>query len=98
MPQVLKVMSVHLVFWFINSINTICINRAELLFRPFNIHTDGTINVELAVNTMRKVSGHILFKVINTWLNGWTTSHRMHEDPILASLVAKTRKTVFLTL
>jgi len=68
------------------SINTICINRAELMFRPFNIHADGMINVELAVNILRKVSGHIALKVIKTWLNGWATSHRMHEDTILPCL------------
>jgi len=68
------------------SINTICVNRAELLFRPFNIHTDGMINVDLAVHTLKTMSGHITLKVMKTWLNGWATSHRMHEDPILPCL------------
>ena len=68
------------------SISTICINRVELLFSPFNIHTDGMINVDLVVNTQKKTSGHITLEVIKTWLNGWATSHRMHEDPILPCL------------
>ena len=32
------------------------------------------------------MNGHIALKVIKTWLNGWATSHRMHEDPILPCL------------
>ena len=70
------------------SVNTICINRVELLFRPFNIHTDGMINVDLAVNTLKTVKGHIALKVITTC-----------KTPFChACLGVKTAKTVFVTV
>jgi len=69
------------------SLNTFCINRANMLFSPFDIDTDGMLQVDLAIKTLRKAGGHIVLKVLKTWLNGWVTSHRMHEDPILPCLL-----------
>ena len=58
-----------------------------MLFSPFDINADGMLQVDLAIQTLKKVGGHIALKVIKTWLNGWVTSHRMHEDPILPCLL-----------
>jgi len=69
------------------SFNTICSERAEKLFSPFDINADGMLQVDLATHTLKKAGGHIALKVLKTWLNGWATSHRMHEDPILPCLL-----------
>ena len=58
-----------------------------MFFSPFDINTDGMLQVDLAIKTLKKSGGHIVLKVLKTWLNGWVTSHRMHEDPILPCLL-----------
>ena len=68
------------------NLDTICINRVEMLFSPFEINTDGMTHVDLALTILKAAGGHIALKVIKTWLNGWVTSHRMHETPVLPCL------------
>ena len=58
-----------------------------MLFSPFDINLGGMLQVVLAVQTLKKAGGHIVPKVLKTWLNGWVTSHRMQEDPILPCLL-----------
>ena len=57
------------------------------MFEPFNVHDDGGIQVEEAFKILQKCGGSIAIKVIKTWLNGWVTSRRMHEDPMLGCLL-----------
>ena len=35
--------------------------------------------MDLAFKTLRKAGGHIVPKVLETWLKGWVTSHRMQR-------------------
>ena len=44
-------------------------------------------NYEEAFSVLKNVGGGIAMKVIKTWLNGWATSHRMHEDNVLCCLL-----------
>ena len=60
-------------------LNAICIRRDEVLFRPFDINAGGLLQVDLAFKTLRKAGGHIVPKVLETWLKGWVTSHRMQR-------------------
>ena len=44
---------------------------------------DGMLRLNLAIETLKKVGGQIVLKVMKTWLNGWVTSHRLNQDAIL---------------
>ena len=61
----------------------LCANRCEKLFAPYDIYAEEGADIEYAYSLLNKVGGHVSLKVVKTWLNGWATSHRMHEDPIL---------------
>ena len=63
-----------------NQIGTKCISRCEKLFSPYDIHCNGGANFSDALGLLEKTKGHIATKVLKTWLNGWATSHRMHEE------------------
>ena len=63
-----------------NQIGTLCISRCERLFFPYDIHCDGGANFPDALGLLEKTKGHIATKVLKSWLNGWATSERMHED------------------
>ena len=47
---------------------------------PYDIHCNGGANFSDALVLLEKTKGHIATKVLKTWLNGWATSHRMHEE------------------
>jgi len=66
---------------------SLCKKRLFEMFSPYDIFADGETNVELALETLHKSGGHVVTKVIKTWLHGWVTSHRMTEDLILPCLL-----------
>jgi len=58
-----------------------------MLFQPYNIFDGDGANFDEAFEILSKIGGHISLKVVKTWLNGWATSHRMHEDIVLKCLL-----------
>ncbi len=60
--------------------------RVSKLFAPSLIDFNNYINVELAVNVAKQLRPASALKVVKTWLNGWATSQRMHEEVILPCL------------
>jgi len=48
---------------------------------------DGALDINSIFETLRKLEGPASIKVVKTWLNGWATSTRMHEDKDLGCLL-----------
>ena len=70
-----------------DQLKDLCEERAVKLFAPYDIFDGDGANYEEAFSVLKKVGGGIAMKVIKTWLNGWATSHRMHEDNVLCCLL-----------
>jgi len=68
-------------------LDILCVNRCENLFAPFDIFAEDGANFGDAFSLLETVGGHIGLKVMKSWLNGWATSHRMHEDPMLVCIL-----------
>ena len=64
-----------------------CIDRWTKLFLPYDIQADGALDINSIFETLRKLEGPASIKVVKTWLNGWATSTRMHEDKDLGCLL-----------
>ena len=64
-----------------------CMERWTKLFLPYDIQADGALDINSIFETLRKLGGSASMKVIKTWLNGWATSTRMHEDKDLGCLL-----------
>ena len=56
--------------------------RLQILFNPYTLDFDHEINLDLCFAGLSELKPGDSAKVIKTWLNGWVTSHRMHE-PVL---------------
>ena len=61
-------------------LDILCASRSQNLFTPCDIYAEDGANIAAAFSLLGKVVGHIGPKVVKSWLNGWATSHRMHED------------------
>ena len=59
------------------------INGSFKICTPYDIFTTDGAGFDKAFEVLGKVGGQIAMKVTKKWLNGWATSHRMHEDSIL---------------
>ena len=64
----------------------LCIERCVKLFAPFDICAGAAADFEEAFEVLDGVGSRVGMKVVKTWLNGWATSHRMHEDHALDCL------------
>ena len=64
----------------------LCIERCVKLFMPFDIFAGVGANFDEAFEVLDRAGGPVGTKVVKTWLNGWATSHRMHEDHALDCL------------
>jgi len=64
-------------------LDTLCSTRCANLFAPYDIYAEDGADIDAAFSLLNNVAGHIGLKVVKSWLNGWATSHRMHEDPML---------------
>jgi hypothetical protein len=64
-------------------LSLLCADRCSNLFAPYDIYADNGANFHDAFEVLDKAGGPVGLKVVKTWLNGWATSHRMHEDPML---------------
>ena len=64
-------------------LSCLCARRCANRFESYNIYAGNGANFPDAFEVLDKVGGPVGLKVIKTWLNGWATSHRMHEDPML---------------
>jgi len=65
----------------------LCTERCALLFHPFDIFDGDGPNFVKAFALLEEISGPISIKVVKTWLNGWATSHRMHEEVVHGCLL-----------
>ena len=59
-----------------------CSSRCASLFLPYDIFENDGPDFADAFELLRGSSGPIVVKTVKTWLNGWATSHRMHEDVV----------------
>ena len=66
-----------------DQVDILCMSRCEKLFAPYDIHCNDGANFPDALSQLENTRGHVAIKVLKTWLNGWATSHRMHEDTLL---------------
>ena len=64
-----------------------CVERWSKLFLPYDIQADEALDINSIFETLRRLGGPASLKVIKTWLNGWATSTRMHEDKDLGCLL-----------
>ena len=58
-------------------------SRVKDLFHPFEIDFVNTVDINLCLETLKSISPACRAQVLKTWLNGWVTSHRMHEPNLL---------------
>ena len=68
-------------------INVLARDRISKLFAPFHIDFCSEVDVDGAFNLLNHLQPQNALKVIKTWLNGWATSARMHEDILLPCLL-----------
>jgi len=68
-------------------LSLLCAERSSMLFQPYDIFGRDGASFDEAFEILGKTGGRISLKVVKTWLNGWATSHRMHEDIILDCLL-----------
>ena len=64
----------------------LCEERCSKIFAPYDIFDDSngaSACLSEALAALKNIGGNCATKVIKTWLNGWATSHRMHEDIVL---------------
>ena len=64
-----------------------CVERWQKLFVPFFSTPGHDFSIDAAFSALLEVRGAVALKVVKTWLNGWATSDRMHEDPKLKCLL-----------
>ena len=62
-------------------------NRIRIIFAPYQVDFDRSGDLGKAMMLLKQLKSHDALKVIKTWLNGWATSSRMHEDTILPCLL-----------
>ena len=63
-----------------NQLDQLCVERSQKLFLPYEVTVEHGVDFQAAYQLLKKSEKHIGMKVLKTWLNGWATSHRMHED------------------
>ena len=66
---------------------TLMQRRLVLMFAPFEVDFDDNVNLNVACGMLSHLRPNDSLKIIKTWLNGWATSHRMHEDILLPCLL-----------
>ena len=69
------------------ALESVVVERMSEVFRPYDITSTDGINARSALNLLSSLPGSFALRVLKTWLNGWATSHRMHEDPVLKCLL-----------
>ena len=55
-------------------------DRLSKLFDPCELDFEHSIDLVACLKTLRGLSASDSAKVLKTWLNGWVTSYRLHED------------------
>ena len=56
--------------------------RLTKLFHPFELDFEDRIDVVSILDLLSQLRSSDSLKILKTWLNGWVTSHRMHEDTL----------------
>ncbi len=67
----------------------LCAERCAAMFLPYDIFdgegspaSNGVFTAAFALLKGKTLPSPVRIKVVKTWLNGWATSHRFHEDEI----------------
>ena len=60
-------------------------NRILDMFLPWSVDSDA-LCIDAAVTIIKALRAHDAIRVFKTWVNGWTMSTRMHDDPVLPCL------------
>ena len=69
-----------------NDICKLCEERCSRIFAPYDIFDDSSgacADIRKALAVLKRTGGSCAMRVVKSWLNGWATSHRMHEDCVL---------------
>ena len=61
--------------------------RCAKMFAPFEIDFETGVDIDEALACLKSIGSSHAMRVVKSWLNGWATSHRMHEDPQLDCLL-----------
>ena len=54
---------------------------------PFSVQSPNHIDLSVCLRIAREIGAANRSKVVKTWLNGWVTSHRMHEPTLHTCLL-----------
>ena len=61
------------------------------MFHPYELDFENRINLGACLLALKRcLPPSDVCKVIKTWLMGWVTSYRMHEDPLLSCILGCT--------
>ena len=73
------------VFWGNHhaQLDQLCVERSKKIFAPYEITAEYGVDFQSAYQLLTEADKHVGLKVLKTWLNGWATSHRMHEEHTL---------------
>jgi len=62
------------------NISALILQRIAILFAPYHIDLDHDIHLVDAIKVLKSLKPGDSIRIIKTWLNGWTTTERMHEE------------------
>ena len=68
-------------------LGTLIQRRIADLFAPFEVDFDSEVDLDMALDLLHNLRPNDTLKIIKTWLNGWVTSRRMHEELVLPCLL-----------
>ena len=50
-------------------------------FAPYDLDFDSVINLDACLSSLKRCRKADVIKIIKTWVDGWVTFGRFHEDP-----------------
>ena len=63
-----------------HSLKSLLSKRIQILLQPYDIDMDNEVQLDQAIQILQSLKGSDAAKILKTWLNGWTTTSRMHEE------------------
>jgi len=70
-----------------NQLRAMVEERCLKMFSPFVIDVERDLDLHGALSMLKDINGSMALRILKTWLNGWATSHRMSETPVLDCLL-----------
>ena len=69
------------------SIEGLIESRLTKMFHPYDLDFEQVLDIGASLKDLKKLETNGVSKVLKTWLNGWITSYRMHEDILMNCLL-----------